>query len=103
MGKAEQLAQQILDTSQTLIACAENADIEGFTQGQETRNRLISELNGLLGEVEDADFIRDALNQSKALNTELAASFKGEQQKLLNQKSELVKGQAMKSAYKAID
>ena len=99
MPSADQIAQQILNLTEKLVACAGSGELEKFNQIQLERGALIDSLESQAIDVEYPEATRETLTRSRDLNNQLMKELSKAEQNLLDQKSELEKGLKMRKAY----
>jgi len=99
MTNVTQLADMILIQTQEMVRLAELGDLEAFRGSQVERDRLIAQLESDTLEVDSPEKVRQTLIDAKQLNDQLRDALQEQERKLLNQKSELKRGQTMRRAY----
>ena len=99
MKTTEELAELICNLSQQLAAAAENGDRTSFYESMAAREQAIDEIESHMAISGDEQRTQQLLVQARAINEQLQSSLTLEQQKLLDLRSELKRGENMKKAY----
>jgi len=99
MTDVTRLANAILSKTQEMVRLAESGDLEAFRGSQIERDRLIAQLESDPLEVETPEAVRETLIAAHHLNDQLRDALQTQERRLLDQKSELRRGQTMRRAY----
>jgi len=99
MTDVTNVANQILAKTQEMVRLAEMGELEAFRASQIERDRLIALLESEPLEVNAPLEVREILVEAQQLNNALRDALEAQERKLLNQKSELKRGQTMRRAY----
>lgn len=95
----DQIAERILEITRQIIELAQAGELDAFRDRIAERDALIARMETEPMEVTDADAARNTLIEARELNDQLSTQLQGEQQKLLDQKSQIKRGQRMQKAY----